>query len=221
LPETLSALRGRGGVFNARLIASSRRFAISWSVSSSDFGASVMRHTYYFTPVVDQRYYTAIGRLIVTWAFLETEIDRYVRGLLNHKNTWSHPLSNTMDRVLPHAFNRRVTLWRRLARIHFKQTELAAIKDIISRCKTAHAERNKMAHGRWSLDVRSDRLYVGLMKPGNTPRQEQPITVEQIRDSISDTSKLIGELYEFDRAHFPYSALPRPNPKLLVPTPER
>ena len=37
-----------------------------------------MRHTYHFWPVIDRRYYTTIGHVVVVWAFLETEIDHHI-----------------------------------------------------------------------------------------------------------------------------------------------
>lgn len=166
------------------------------------------RRHYWFTPPIDRNYYPAIGHAIVLWAFLETEIDRHINGLLVHPNTRKSKITDTL---IPRAFNRRTALWRRLANFHFSNEALIAILEIIDGCTTTRKDRDRIAHGKWAVGFKGKErtTYSYLYRDGANP-DRKTLTIDEIRDTAFKISLLISELWDFDRAHFPRQKLPAP-----------
>lgn len=145
---------------------------------------------YPFLPAVEKKYYPAIGFVIVQWAFLETEIDSHTLGLLRK--------AHAQETRLPRPFKKRLELYRKLTRAQYSGEALAAILDIIDRCAKCRGERDRIAHGRWS--VGQDRSFVARWRNG-AYRDEKPLTSEDIYATAAAISTLTYDLFVFHRKY--------------------
>lgn len=179
---------------------------------------------YSFVPALDRKFYPAIGRAIVLWAFLEVEIDWHLSGLLARPDTWKHPLSTKLDKRLPRAFSKRVILWKRLARIHYQTDVLSQARDIISRCKVARTERDRIAHGRWAIGIGwhgVETTYSHVYRDGEVFDEGRPMTTDHITQTSHAIADLIKDLMIFQRDYYPYATPPAPHPSLFQSKPKR
>ena len=153
-----------------------------------------MATRYPFRPVLDNRYYQAIGRAIVLWGFLENEIDTHVHILARRAG------SPDLIDGFPHSFSRKKKLWRDLAVIHYTGEFLERINGIIDRCITTRKERDRYAHGIFASGYDSkgnETLSIISQKVGKSAT-DQPISVEQIRANALESSRLIIDLMTFE-----------------------
>ena len=154
-----------------------------------------MATRYPFRPVLDNRYYQAIGRAIVLWGFLENEIDTHIRILASRNG------SPAMSEGFPRSFRRKKKVWSDLAMIHYTGEFLDRINGIIDRCITTRRERDRYAHGTFAAGYDSkgnETLSIISEKVGKQPT-EQPVSVERIRANALDSSHLIIDLMIFER----------------------
>ena len=81
----------------------------------------------------------AIGLLSARWSYLEAEINFTVSGLGFVVNK---------DQSMPHRFNERIKLWRKLARSHYDHPTFVQADKIITKAKRIHDGRCLVLHGR-------------------------------------------------------------------------
>ena len=154
-----------------------------------------MATRYPFRPVLDNRYYQAIGRAIVLWGFLENEIDAHIHILASRTG------SPDLIDGFPRSFRRKKKLWRDLAAIHYTGEFLDRINDIIDRCVPTRRERDRYAHGIFAAGYDSkgnETLSIISQKVGKSDT-DQPVSVEQIRANALESSRLIRDLIIFER----------------------
>lgn len=160
-----------------------------------------------------EAYYPEIGRAIVSWAFLENEIDRLLIALLYDPKA-REVLSETpitKNHLLPHSMSRRFELLKRLARLHYKDEVLAELKELVTTCRHANSMRQRLAHGAWVLEhsKRHQGDVVSYLHRAGERREGKVITPEDIselRRQIADTT---NKLVAFHRDHHPEGPLPQ------------
>ena len=154
-----------------------------------------MPRLYPFRPVIDNRYYLAIGRAIVMWGFLEDEIDSHIMMLLAREG------SPKLNDGFPRSFEKKKKLWRKLVKIHFVDEDRDRMNDIIDRAVTARRERDKFAHGVFTKGPKGQ-ISLRTQRP-ETSAIEHPVSVEAIRRNAQHSSQLIGELIDLWRGRGP------------------
>jgi len=100
------------------------------------------------THPLPQDYVTAIGEVVVQWAYFETEFDDTLTSfLLQHPSA-----ARLVEHGIPGPFDKRLKLFRDSAAICFAKTPalVSRFHEIATEARTLRTFRDRLAHGRWA-----------------------------------------------------------------------
>lgn len=163
---------------------------------------------YRVRPLLDQSYYAAIGRAIVTWACLEIRLDDQLIQMLRHPNSKALRKAMAIERIshVPKALDKRLDLLAQLAQIHYSGSVLSTIEGIILRCRRLKSDRSRLAHGEWVLQFsrhyRKGALLSYFTRYGVRIKGKR-LRVADIRRTIHEVGDAVADLERFMRDHHP------------------
>lgn len=140
----------------------------------------------------------AIGLLSARWSFLESEIDFTVSALGSLVED---------DQLLPASFQKRLKLWRKLARKMYEDDKVVADNAglLVDAAKFLHDDRCYVLHGRiFYRPTEPGVLQVESHKHRAEWRINRTITtVADIHRVIEEIERTTKELIRFNRKHLP------------------
>ena len=181
-----------------------------------------MPKRYRVRPFLDQSYYNAIGRAVVTWAALEIQLDEAIMAMLKQKSARPIIKEFQLTRVdnLPNGLKDRLKLAGRLANVRYSGALLERILRIIKSMRTLSKDRHRLAHGAWVRKAipNNQLILFSEMRRYGTPRKERIYTVPQIRRTTHEICDVYADLFNFMIQHHPGGSLSK-RMRELVPIP--
>jgi hypothetical protein len=166
-----------------------------------------MARKYRFRMVFDRGYYGAIGRAIVTWAYLEIEIDEHLIPLLWHEksNLIRKKTPINPGELLPNSLSARIKIWKKLAPLYYEGDVLKQARAIIANCARLKPKRDKLAHAEWVIAYsgKYDGALVAYRHRHGARYDDEPLTVADIRQTTHEMGSIIADIHAFRLNHHP------------------